>query len=1131
MENIVTGQSSDTRLQEQNDRPTIPRGTQGTETQGAFTGSSVPVPSDFPTMGAPELGGGEQSLANQTLTGLSQPTQGQEQNQQVATPVLDQNTGSQLSPYGLAPWLNDPGVQLLMPDVPNYLNRLRQQDTIAPPPQTGQTTPLPPIFRTRNPVLASPDYVNRMNEEYRSARTEATFRDSLSTKMGISDYLAESGRRSPIDRSMPGGTAIPDSLSNVPAGLYRNFNGGVQVEQPESIVGNLIEQGGAVINLAGAAATQLWNNFWTLDPNQRQNGMNEETEAAWNNFVQSFVSPDDPTTEESDSLFAPSRGFFGEQGRGWLGAANYYVFSPTQQSLMASLYSVSDLGRAIQQGFEVENGRININPANVRTEEFNNRPFHRFQQALEGRDLSFTNVRVPGDDRYFALIPQNASENVQLGAGILGFTLDLLTGGVTDALTDSAVATARVSATQALRGELGNAANIPRNWNIAQRLNRISELRRSRANIPEFTPNRPSTTIRTGQEAAQPPTTQQAQQPQVQVETTQQASPSSTPLQSTTPETETTTLQNQAPNQPTSNQVTAQPLPLTLENIPEFMRRIRGEDVTPTEIVESLDATENVYLVPDSSIINSTGLDFAETLSRYPSSGIFIPEIQIRTPAQIRSFAETLGIEDLPQILTHNDLTRLMNDYGDTFSTVGPKLPDPPPIVESLDDIVETIPTVDSWVQRTRAFNDIDIEDSLTDAVLEQRPAAQIERWLDWNDKNPNNPLRFDRWLHGTELADRLLVESSTSRTLERNIVGLRHAIDDINRGAPHGWGNIADEINTKAAHLNTFDEGTQIRELYDEQPANPSYLLTDRPYYHGTRQADSIFRVNFKEGTAHEYGTGLYLTVDPDYANIAARSQRTPHNPIPGTTRINPTGGFVHEIQPEVAGGVLELGEKLPDDIRELFKRTAREVFDEKVAHIFEQRIRETPARNAWLTVRDVYSEAKRVPVPELHYRRFSNRISDLLNQAGYRGLRDEQRGIFVQLPDLDGRIRGNVLTSTPVVSATRTQSLYARHWMNADMQKHFPRIDAAEGIEKQSRSQLLHSVLQDYVKQYERVRSQYGRTADDFAGFLNYQDELVLDRANRQINSIREDVASLVDGTPEYKEFRNVAPDWECM
>lgn len=1086
MENIVTGQQSDTRLQETEDRPNIPRGTQQGTEQG-LSGNSVPVPSDFPTMGTSQLDGGQQ-LATQTISGLS------EQGQQQPTQLGQQ---SQLGTSGLAPWLADPNTQLVLPDIPNYLNQLRQQSQIQEPMPQQSIRPMAPVFRTQEYNLASPDYVGRYRQNYEEQRQAATFRDSLQTKLGISDYLTENGVRSPVDRSGPNGTSIPSSLNNVPSGLYRNFNGGVSLENPTSIVGNLIEQGGAVINLAGAAATDLWNNFWTLDPMQRQEST-PFTNEAWGNFVQTIVSPDDPSTTEADQLFSPSRGFFGEQGRGWLGAANYFIFSPAQQGLMASLYSATDLGRAVQQAIEVRDGRINVNPANVRTEEFNNRPFHRFQQALEGRDLSFTNVRVPGDDRYFALIPQNVPESEQLGYGILGFTLDLLTGGVVDNLTDGAVATTRVSAARLGRGEVAQALNIPQNWSIAQRINRIGEIRRSRANIPAFTTEPPSV-------------------PRLEGSTPEVSQPTTT-----------ATVGNVA--QTTAEQTQIQQIEPSLTLPPEV--------ATPAEINraisinETSDLAENVYLVPEQSIINANGLDFAETLARYPESGIFLPEVQIRTPDQITNFAQSLGIEDLPQMSVIRQVGYLQENYGNTFDWVGVPLPDAPRVTQ-LDealDVAEEIPSTERWAAKTRQFNDIEIEDSLVDAVVAQEPPARIQRWIDWIEANPETPLRYDRWLHGTELADRLLVEANTLRTFERNIAGLRHAVEESQLAAPPGWGHIADEIQTKAAHLKLFDEGTQIRELYDEQPANPSYLFTDRPYYHGTRQADSIFRVNFKEGAAHEYGTGLYLTVDPDYANIAARSQRTPHNPIPGTTRINPTGGFIHKIEPEISGGVLELDDPLPDDIRELFKRAAREVYDERTAHIYERDLRSIPARNAWLKLRDVYSNLKRVQTPELSYRRFSNRISDLLNQAGYRGLRDERRGVFVQLPDLSGRIRGNVVSSTPVPTASRTQSLYSRHWMNAEMAKHFE-DGLAEGYERQSRTQLLHSVLQDYVSQYERVRSQYGRTADDFAGFLNYQDELVLDRANRTIDEVRQNIESLADETPEYKEFRTVAPDWECM
>lgn len=152
-------------------------------------------------------------------------------------------------------------------------------------------------------------------------------------------------------------------------------------------------------------------------PEERRRAVEDHSPATVSaalDFLQA-IQPD--VNQQGVSRIDPMHGYFGEFGHGVVPALLYGASMPGQ-ILGASLYSIADLGRYLVGGDD------NLYGNRSAYTQYG----YRFLQALNGRDLGFTNIRDGSGNRYLAAIDPNAPEWqqwAQAGVGLVADTAGL----------------------------------------------------------------------------------------------------------------------------------------------------------------------------------------------------------------------------------------------------------------------------------------------------------------------------------------------------------------------------------------------------------------------------------------------------------------------------------------------------------------------------------------------------------------------------------------------------------------------------------------------------------------------------------------------------------------------------------
>lgn len=1070
MENIVTGQDNDPRQEAQEGRPNIPRGTQSsaTESPGTVVGDSMgEVIGDLP-------------LKAQSQEMLQEPLQGE-------TTGVGFDSHIPAVSIGQAPYLtNNPRVQMLLPDIPNYQEQMRQMPIEDRSPRLLDMN-LPSPFRTPLPPLANDETLQRISEQFGAAIRQRNATELHSRLRQFVDYQPWKYADTTSEPSSVS-TSIPSSTSTVPDRLYSPFGIGNRgrsgdIISSNPVVQNLSEQLGAAVRTLGG----LGQDALEFAQGNRDGRLFNNTVREGLAFLESVQGV--PTGEPNQYRFNPLRGEFGELGRGWVGAVNYAMNLP-EQLAWASVYSTLDLGRAIGQAIpslqEIADGAPLIDMTRVNMPSEFNQPFYRYIQAATGVDLDLVNFNDSGGNRYLAMIPADRPLNEQIVAGGIGFLGSLMFGSVVDNGIQILQRRAPMIAEGLRRGN-----NLPQSIAAANRLDRVQQIRRASRPVPTFEPveERPLTR-------------------------------------------------------------TPDNLPELEDDYDNLIRQAanRGDNAEAARLVrESAQrASNNIQSRPANiPVVNISPTEMAQTLRANPQMDVPLPSLRPRTNAELSYVARQLGILREQHVLSNEQIDVLGQLFPDTFQRFG----SPINVGDDITEAIRQAPTPEEagrivresarLIQEQndelrRAFqNGTEIPESAyrrAEQIANMPPTEKISLW---GDEVPSYLRNVDentaRQLLRNE--DVAVAASHGMQQLEGEIDTLRFEI--LKQGSrldgdlgKFTRGNVADEIQTWAQHGRVIP-GTQVQELLPPEVPNLTGTIGGN-WYHGTRQAD-IFGVNFHHGTPHEYGVGLYLTDSPDYARVASFAGRTPNNPVPGTTRLL-EGGVLNKVNAEVRNP-LDITGDIEESVRDVFRRAVNDIGgSEAVTKEYQRLMRNRGTDKAWVSFREAYGNVTGGRLPELMYRGFSTQVSNGLRLAGFDGVLDARRGVLVALPDLDGRIRGVAAPLEFTPPASKLQQTYARHWMDANAHSVLQH-PVTEAAELQSRMALENAAMEQLLTEYNKNAPDALKATQELMS--SERQAINMSRAQGEAN-IMEAVQTAPEAameTPAFKKYRDTPLDEACL
>ena len=546
---------------------------------------------------------------------------------------------------------------------------------------------------------------------------------------------------------------------------------------------------------------------------------------------------------------------------------------------------------------------------------------------------------------------------------------------------------------------------------------------------------------------------------------------------------------------------------------------------------EVIDAGEGNFIeLPDDweadmAMFGPTDLDTSQNyIFQYPES------IEVFTPEWTQELARRVQerIKGDESAYNHH-IERLIDDGAD--------LDDMRNWVIGGDESVETLQRQQNDVIRETGEAGPEEAARANQMIRQSQPGDSLSNTIRWQlDEAPND------MTGSTRLAQSYLETSDDFVGASRGLQDLELEIDNLRRGiiersnrlvgqgdlAKYGRGAINDEITTANLYDNVVP-GTQIQDLLE--PVEPANIVDDGvAWYHGTKQ-QGIDRVNFHHGAAHEWGVGLYVTRDADYANVAARAARTPNNPVPGTTRLRPDGsGAIYQIQAD-ASSVIDALAPASKGVIEQFSSAVRTIFGKRFSEYWDNNIGAPNAGDMWIRTRELYSDFKGDRIPELRYREFSREVSNKLHQTGYRGIEDAGRGQRLLFPDPDGRIPMRAIpVQEGIGSDSKLESLYARRWMDAELHDRM-KSPVTEAWELQSRVRTENSMMEEMFKAYNPAERQTEKLLSDM---LQQERQLQADTralGEMDLEDLQASAPEAAMKTPEFERFQNTKLDDPCI
>jgi tellurite resistance protein len=362
---------------------------------------------------------------------------------------------------------------------------------------------------------------------------------------------------------------------------------------------------------------------------------------------------------------------------------------------------------------------------------------------------------------------------------------------------------------------------------------------------------------------------------------------------------------------------------------------------------------------------------------------------------------------------------------------------------------------------------------------------------------------------------------------LRRQIVQDAQRITGNGDLVKYGRGYVSDDLSTNSVYGGVHP-GTQIQDLLDPVPFEST---TEGTWFHGTKQ-QFLDRVNFHDGTPHEWGVGLYVTNDADYANVASRAYRTPNNPVPGTTRLEPSGtASVYRVETS-ADNLLDASAVATQDVRDVYKRSIASTFGKELSKHWDDISRDATNGELMLKVRELYANRKGPRPLETFMQEFSNKVTGELYGRGYRGIEDKTRGIRMIFPDQDGRIPMRLTPIQQGIPADdKMAAMYARHFMDAEIAAAYSKSPVAEAWEAQSKLKLENSMMENMIRSYVPAANDTQRLLDDMLQTERRLEAGTRAEENMRLEDIIRNAPEDALETPEFKQVRDIPPDETCF
>lgn len=1046
-----------------------------------------------------------------------------------------------ITSIGLPPWLvNNPNIQQLMPDIPNwreYVIEAQRNAALGEPRNERTLLDIPYAYpQASTPLLddSTGRNLSRLFDEMQTRDREQALRSELGRFMDIRPPGQElsnnpgvpNSNRSILRNNMRQGTGEPETsgnpivrfaqdwfnrsrtqvevLGSAAQDLWSMLSGGEGSEEQRQAFDNLVyeyvlgnpttgESSGEPINNAADTLRELGQVF----PRATQRGLEGLSNA---------LPEEDPTTV-SGYRNDWTNGYFGEYGRGWVGAFNTGL-SFFENLGMAGVYSATDLavGLTNRVGLDVPYLR------DVNVDFDNSGPLYRFRQAFGGVDLDVTNVRDGSGNRYLNFIDPNADTQTQIQQGAAGLAISAIFGGGVDDALSGGLRVARTYA-EAYR----RTGDVQQALEASSRLRRIQDLRRARQSVPTFSGQRE------------------------------------------------VNVNSENPNLPPVYSPAVGELP----------------ELSPSAgVVVNLDEFTNPVPSPDWSSFNIAPVQLMEEFNIDPMATPPLPFMSPRTNDELLNLGQQLGDIDLSQdILTNADIQRLQQVFGGTYSRFGRSVEfieglrqqrqageigarleaqrlgrqEQEARIEMLIDEGVELETIRATLDDTHIVRQSQLQveqnnalrrtgeptaddESRVQELIRLSDEPTLSNTIIWEvDESPKSlradPRNVQEYLGDM---DNYMGASRGLQDLETEMDALRRTI--IRDAQPviadgylvkYGRGRIADEIATSTLYDNVIP-GTQVQELLP--PIEPPVTPAVEGWYHGTKQLD-IQNINYHHGAAHEWGLGLYLTSDTAYANVASRAYRTENNPVPGTTRLQPEGqGQIFSVHTD-ATNFLEANSVSPSDVFQEFSGAVRAIFGKRFAEQWRENIGTPTAGELWLRTRQLYADLRNQPVPEVRYREFSREVANRLKNKGYDGIQDNTRGMRLIFPGTDGRISMNAIPfQTGIGIGNKTEALYARHWMDAELRKSLP-SPVTEAWENQSRIKLGNAMMEDLMKAYGPAARQTQELLQDMLDMERKLSAEVHALNQTDLDTLIESAPEAALRTPEFERYRDTPIDDPCI
>lgn len=706
-----------------------------------------------------------------------------------------------------------------------------------------------------------------------------------------------------------------------------------------------------------------------------------------------------------EALYAPSQGYFGEYGRGPAGAALNFLALPGQLAA-ASLYSVADLSRYLVGGEQALYG----DPAAYR--EY----MYRFRQALTGQDLGFTNFRDGSGNRYLAAIDPNASTDVQILQGAVGFLGDLATFGWVDDAVGNSVGTVRLAAEGVRR-----TGNITQGLELARRFSNIQSASQPaiRSAAQELlqaptvgdeavdTIEVPRIPMMPGQpwmrQYPNPPTIPQIPSGRPEI-----------PLLTAPNQVDTSTLQSYGralgdlESQLDSVHTSMRNHQVILETMPQYTRGHIADEVANIENQTGAIVQPSRIVPTDHLAVQRANADASAYLTAPGQNQNDLVEL-MADPTRYRSLYPRIRDR-----VEGSNIGRMNSEYAAQSRILRehPLLTKDPASDKYLLYASEDGRFVSTLEPKREGGTSIDfaIDGQVVRAnVDESVPTMQyIREFRTKVDEFKQHPASAGLKLHAVTAA------GDTDEFITKFKFYQGAGMDRATKARMDDMGNIVEEDLDMEQLLTDVSNGDLdynnilLRKDIAPNAVVPTVKTTGERWYHGTKNL-AINGINPMTGSSsNELGVGLYLTDKPELAKLYSQMGRNTTQAQPGTRRISDSGR-VFEVETS-ARRLLNVNQKPERMIRDAFKAAFRETWnDPAMDKAYLGLIRNANIDEMWLAARRAWGRTYNHPMSEMEYQAFSRNVAQRLQQQGWEGLEHNSEYMgrnLVLFPDSNGNL-----------------------------------------------------------------------------------------------------------------------------